>query len=94
LFLDEPFEGIDPVASKTLRELMVTLTTRGITVFLTSHILSIVERLASQIVMIRDGHVVWDSRPDELPKSLEDVYFDLVETPIAEELPWLGSSRF
>jgi ABC-2 type transport system ATP-binding protein len=94
LFLDEPFEGIDPVASKTLRELMVTLTTRGITVFLTSHILSIVERLASQIVMIRDGRVVWDSRPDELPKSLEDVYFDLVETPIAEELPWLGSSRF
>jgi ABC-2 type transport system ATP-binding protein len=94
LFLDEPFEGIDPVASKTLRELMLTLTTRGITVFLTSHILSIVERLASQIVMIRDGRVVWNSRPDELPKSLEDVYFDLVETPIAEELPWLGSSRF
>jgi ABC-2 type transport system ATP-binding protein len=93
LFLDEPFEGIDPVTSKTLRELMLTLASRGVTVFLTSHILSIVERLASQIVMIRDGHVVWNSRPDELPKSLEDVYFDLVETPIVEELPWLGSSR-
>lgn len=93
LFLDEPFEGIDPVTSKTLRELLLTLTQRGITVFLTSHILSIVERLASQIVMIRDGHVVWNSRPDELPKSLEDVYFDLVEAPIVEELPWLGSSR-
>jgi ABC-2 type transport system ATP-binding protein len=92
LFLDEPFEGIDPVTSKTLRELMLTLTSRGVTVFLTSHILSIVERLASQIVMIRDGRVVWNSRPDELPKSLEDVYFDLVETPIVEELPWLGSS--
>ncbi len=93
LFLDEPFEGIDPVTSKTLRELMLTLASRGVTVFLTSHILSIVERLASHIVMIRDGHVVWNSRPDELPKSLEDVYFDLVETPIVEELPWLGSSR-
>jgi ABC-2 type transport system ATP-binding protein len=93
LFLDEPFEGIDPVTSKTLRELMLTLAARGVTVFLTSHILSIVERLASQIVMIRDGHIVWNSRPDELPKSLEDVYFDLVETPIVEDLPWLGSSR-
>jgi ABC-2 type transport system ATP-binding protein len=93
LFLDEPFEGIDPVTSKTLRELMLTLASRGVTVFLTSHILSIVERLASQIVMIRDGQVVWNSRPDELPKALEDVYFDLVETPIVEELPWLGSSR-
>jgi len=93
LFLDEPFEGIDPVTSKTLRELMLTLASRGVTVFLTSHILSIVERLASQIVMIRGGRVVWNSRPDELPKSLEDVYFDLVETPIVEELPWLGSSR-
>lgn len=93
LFLDEPFEGIDPVTSKTLRELMATLTSRGITVFLTSHILSIVERLASQIVMIRGGHVVWNSRPDELPKALEDVYFDLVEAPVVEDLPWLGSSR-
>jgi len=93
LFLDEPFEGIDPVTSKTVRELMLTLASRGVTVFLTSHILSIVERLASQIVMIRGGRVVWNSPPDELPKSLEDVYFDLVETPIVEELPWLGSSR-
>jgi ABC-2 type transport system ATP-binding protein len=93
LFLDEPFEGIDPVTSKTLRQLLGTLAGRGVTIFLTSHILTIVERLASQIVMIRDGRSVWNSRPDELPKSLEDLYFDLVETPIEEDLPWLGFSR-
>lgn len=93
LFLDEPFEGIDPVTSKTLRQLLGTLAERGVTIFLTSHILTIVERLASQIVMIRDGRSVWNSRPDELPKSLEDLYFDLVETPIEEDLPWLGFSR-
>lgn len=93
LFLDEPFEGIDPVTSKTLRTLMTTLAARGVTVFLTSHILTIVERLASQIVMIKDGRAVWNSRPDELPKSLEDVYFDLVEAPIEEDLPWLGFSQ-
>ncbi len=92
LFLDEPFEGIDPVTSKTLRALLTTLAARGVTIFLTSHILSIVERLANQIVMIRDGKMVWNSRPDELPKSLEDVYFDLVEAPVEEDLPWLGLS--
>ena len=92
LFLDEPFEGIDPVTSKTLRSLLARIAERGITIFLTSHILSIVERLATQIVMIRDGKTVWNSRPDELPKSLEDVYFDLAETPVEEDLPWLGSS--
>ncbi len=92
LFLDEPFEGIDPVTSRTLRELLATLAARGVTVFLTSHILSIVERLAHQIVIIRAGRMVWNSRPDELPKALEDMYFDLAEAPIEEELPWLGSS--
>lgn len=90
LFLDEPFEGLDPVTSKTLRGMLTTLSARGVTIFLTSHILSIVELLASQIVMIREGRSVWNSRPEELPKSLEDVYFDLVEAPIEEDLPWLG----
>lgn len=92
LFLDEPFEGIDPVTSKTLRTLLNRLSERGVTVFLTSHILTIVERLATQIVMVRDGKTVWNSRPDDLPKSLEDVYFDLVEAPLEEDLPWLGSA--
>ena len=93
LFLDEPFEGIDPVTSRSLRGLLTTVAARGVTVFLTSHILSIVERLATQIVMIRDGRAVWNSTPEELPKGLEEVYFDLVETPVEEDLPWLGFSR-
>jgi len=65
----------------------------GVTVFLTSHILSMVERIATQIVMIRKGKVVWNSTVGELPQSLEDHYFDLVETPVVEELEWLGPSR-
>src|SRR5205807_2803007 len=59
LFLDEPFEGIDPVASKTIQVLLRTVAGRGIVVFLTSHILSIVDRLASEIMMIREGRIVW-----------------------------------
>src|SRR6266436_2262808 len=93
LFLDEPFEAIDPATSKIMRELLQSIARHGVTVFLTSHILSMVERIATQIVMIRKGTVVWNSTVAELPQSLEDHYFDLVETPVVEELEWLGPSR-
>jgi ABC-2 type transport system ATP-binding protein len=93
LFLDEPFEAIDPVTSKIMRDLLVSVSRHGVTVFLTSHILSLVEQVASQIVMIRKGKIVWDSPPDKLPVTLEQHYFDLVEAPVVEELDWLGSSQ-
>jgi ABC-2 type transport system ATP-binding protein len=94
LFLDEPFEAIDPVTSKIMRDLLVAVARRGVTVFLTSHILSVVEQIATQVVMIRKGRIVWDSPPAELPLTLEQHYFDLVETPVVEELSWLGSPQF
>jgi ABC-2 type transport system ATP-binding protein len=94
LFLDEPFEAVDPVTAKIMRDLLQSVARHGVTVFLTSHILSMVERIATQIVMIRKGAVVWNSTVAELPQSLEDHYFDLVETPAVEELEWLGPSRF
>jgi ABC-2 type transport system ATP-binding protein len=93
LFLDEPFEAIDPVTSKIMRELLLSASRRGITVFLTSHILPVVERIATQLVMIRKGRMVWNSPASELPQDLEQHYFDLVEAPAVEELDWLGSSR-
>ncbi len=93
LFLDEPFEGIDPVASRFLRDLLASLAGRGITVFLTSHILPIVEKLASQVVMIRSGRVVWNSGAEGSEGRLEELYFSLAEAPVIEELEWLGSRR-
>jgi ABC-2 type transport system ATP-binding protein len=93
LFLDEPFEAIDPVTSKTMRDLLMTIAGRGVTVFLTSHILSVVERIAHQFVMIRGGKMVWNSPAGELPRSLEDLYFELAEEPVTEELDWLGTRR-
>jgi ABC-2 type transport system ATP-binding protein len=93
LFLDEPFEAVDPVTSKIMRVLLEAAARRGITVFLTSHILSVVEQIATQLVMIRKGKLVWDSPASELPQSLEQHYFDLVEAPVVEELEWLGSPR-
>lgn len=93
LFLDEPFEAVDPVTSKIMRDLLESAARRGITVFLTSHILSVIEQIATQLVMIRRGKLVWNSPISELPQSLEQHYFDLVEAPVVEELEWLGSPR-
>jgi ABC-2 type transport system ATP-binding protein len=90
LFLDEPFEGIDPVTSKTIHDLLLTLSRRGVTVFFTSHSLAIVERIATHYILIRHGRIVWNSTADELPSSLEQMYFDLVEEPKSEDIPWLG----
>lgn len=93
LFLDEPFEGVDPVASKTIRDLLVMMAARGVTVFLTSHMLGIVEEIAQRIIFIRGGVKVWDAPVSELPKALEGHYFDLVEAPVKQEMAWLGSGR-
>jgi ABC-2 type transport system ATP-binding protein len=91
LFLDEPFEGVDPATSKIMRDLLVSAAGRGVTVFLTSHILPVVERIAHQFVMIRGGRIVWNSLAAELPRSLEDLYLELAEPPASEELDWLAA---
>ena len=93
LFLDEPFEGIDPVTSRSIQDLLAAAAARGLTVFLTSHILPIVQRLATQTVLIRGGRIVWNSAVDRAETPLEQLYFDLVEPPRQEDLPWLGSRQ-
>lgn len=93
LFLDEPFEGIDPVTSRTIQNLIVSLAGRGVTILLTAHILPIVENLAQRILFLRQGQLVWDSERSGMPQSLEQHYFDLVEAPPSLDLPWLGSRR-
>jgi ABC-2 type transport system ATP-binding protein len=90
LFLDEPFEAIDPVTSHTMRDLFRTAAARGVTLFLTSHILSTVEDIATQILILRGGRLVWNSPADELPKDLESLYFELAEPPKNVSLSWLG----
>jgi ABC-2 type transport system ATP-binding protein len=93
LFLDEPFEGIDPVTANTIRDLLVTIARRGVTVFLTSHILSIVDHLADWILVIRVGELVWQSAAGELPHSVEELYLGLVEPAKVANIPWLGSAQ-
>jgi ABC-2 type transport system ATP-binding protein len=70
LFLDEPFEGVDAIASRTLKNLLSKLTTRGLTVFLTSHVLEIVERLCTDIAIISQGRLVASGSLDELKRGI------------------------
>ena len=70
LFLDEPFEGIDAIASRTLKDLLSRLTARGLTVFLTSHVLEIVERLCSDIAIIAHGKLLAAGPLAELKKGV------------------------
>ncbi len=93
LFLDEPFEAIDPVTSKIMRGVLQHAAARGVTVFLTSHILPVAEEIATQLVMISKGRMVWNSPASELPRALEEHYFEMVEAPVVEELKWLGQPQ-
>jgi ABC-2 type transport system ATP-binding protein len=66
LFLDEPFEGVDALAAGTLKAMLQRMTERGATIFLTSHVLEIVERLCSHVAIIDHGHLVANGSLDEL----------------------------
>ncbi|MGO8758630.1 MAG: ABC transporter ATP-binding protein [Terracidiphilus sp.] len=66
LFLDEPFEGVDAVAAGTLKAMLQRMITRGATVFLTSHVLEIVERLCTHIAIIHRGELVAQGSLGEL----------------------------
>ena len=97
LFLDEPFEGIDAVASRMIKDLLSSLVSRGVTIFLTSHILEIVEKLCSEVAVIHQGRLVAHGKTAELRQgehtaSLEEVFLDLVDaedTPV-KVLSWLS----
>ncbi len=76
LFLDEPFEGVDAVASLTIRDLLTQFTARGATVFLTSHVLEIVQRLCTHVGIIVRGQLVQQSSMSDIlaAGSLEESF--------------------
>ena len=96
LFLDEPFEGVDAVGSRVMRDILRKCTERGSTVFITSHVLDIVERLCTHVGIIDRGRLVFQGPLAALgDKPLEDVFLELVGSTdeIRTELSWLGESQ-
>jgi ABC-2 type transport system ATP-binding protein len=95
LFLDEPFEGIDAVASRQIKELLLSFVSRGGTIFLTSHILEIVERLCTHIGVINRGQLVAQGSIADVraggTASLEELFIELVggEAHAPASLDWI-----
>src|SRR6266478_3636788 len=93
LFLDEPFEGIDPVSSRNIKNLLLLMTGKGVTVFLTSHILEVVERLVQSFAIIVSGEIVCSQTVAVTLRTgdtLEELFFKHVVSNKAEELEWIG----
>lgn len=70
LFLDEPFEGVDAVAAMTLKTMLQNMIARGATIFLTSHVLEIVERLCSHVAIIHHGKLVAQGSLEQLRQGV------------------------
>jgi len=91
--LDEPFEGVDAVGARLMKEILLDQVRHGATVFLTSHVLEVVERLCDRVAIIQEGKLVLSGAMAELrsgSETLEDVFVRVVgaERP-AELLDWL-----
>lgn len=83
LFLDEPFEGVDAIAAGTLKSMLQSMIARGATIFLTSHVLEIVERLCSHVAIIHQGKLVAQGSLQELRAGVAAVpgTGELVQSP-------------
>jgi ABC-2 type transport system ATP-binding protein len=99
LFLmDEPFEGVDAVGARLMKNILLEQVRRGATVFLTSHVLEVVERLCDRVAIINKGKILVEGTMSELraqaeegANHLEDIFVRLVgaEQNPAEALDWL-----
>jgi ABC-2 type transport system ATP-binding protein len=99
LFLDEPLNGIDPISGRVVMDLLRRLCRRGVTLFFTSHVLDVVERLCDEVAIIDRGRIVAQGTLDDIraqralggDASLEDVFLKLVEADVRrEDLSWIG----
>src|SRR4051812_47028226 len=98
LFLmDEPFEGVDAVGARLMKDILITQGRQGATVFLTSHVLDVVERICDQIAIIKDGKIVAQGTISQLrekaaqgAETLEEIFVNLVgSTGYSGKLDWL-----
>jgi ABC-2 type transport system ATP-binding protein len=96
LFLDEPFEGVDPISTKVMRDVLERDVRGGATVILSSHVMELIDRICDRVGIIHKGRLEASGPIDEVRKgrSLEEAFLQLVgaEDSAEEKLEWLGSS--
>ncbi|MGW0534446.1 ABC transporter ATP-binding protein [Streptomyces sp. NPDC003032] len=96
LFLDEPFEGVDPVSAQSIRGVLQRYTASGATVVFSSHVMELVESLCDWVAVMSAGHIRAQGPLTEVrgdAPSLQTAFLELVgarETADAETLNWLG----
>ena len=78
--MDEPFVGLDPVSSHNLKEIMKDLTKEGVTIFFSTHVLEVAEKLCDMVAVIKNGElVIYDSMKKVVKdKSLEDLFMESI----------------
>ena len=81
LILDEPFVGLDPKASFTLKKIMKEFCQDGNSIFFSTHVLEVAEKLCNKIAIIKEGRLIKQGEIEELTKdkSLESIFMELVE---------------
>jgi ABC-2 type transport system ATP-binding protein len=92
--LDEPFEGVDAVGARLMKDILLDQVAHGATIFLTSHVLEVVERLCNRVAIINQGRLVVDGAMEDLrsgSETLEDIFVRVVGGPAhgSESLDWL-----
>jgi len=96
LFLDEPFEAIDPVSARTLRAVLNQHRAAGGTIVFSSHVMELVERLCDAVAVVHAGRLVAAGPLADVRRgrTLEEAFVELVGAPVAREegLEWLGTS--
>jgi ABC-2 type transport system ATP-binding protein len=88
LFLDEPFEGLDPVSSDTLRSVLASLSAHGTTVVMTSHLLGMAERLCTRFLVVDQGRIKADE-PASALGDLEAFFLGTVGRAKGGALTWM-----
>ena len=99
LFLDEPFEGVDAISGRAIRDVLRQLQSTGTTIFFSSHIMELVERLCTRVAVINNGELVAEGTMDELRSraetgenaTFEEIFLKAVGATAAHEgsLSWL-----
>ena len=89
LFLDEPFEGVDAIASGTLKAMLQRMISRGATIFLTSHVLEIIERLCSHVAIIHQGRLVAQGSLEDLRAGVEAQAAAALPSSLSADAPTL-----
>lgn len=81
LILDEPFVGLDPKASFQVKEIMKEMCKEGTSIFFSTHVLEVAEKICDHVAIIKDGKIVAYGTMDEIKgdKSLEAVFMELID---------------